>query len=87
MMAEKTEKIRVNMYLPKSLIDRIDAEALELGSSRSGVIAQRMSKSYLDEETQIRINEGVKMMTGMDSDDVVQMMLESMLKDMKKGRK
>lgn len=87
MMAEKAEKIRVNMYLPKSLIDRIDAEALELGSSRSGVIAQRMSKSYLDEETQTRMNEGIKMMTGMDPDDVVQMMLESMLKDMKKGKK
>jgi metal-responsive CopG/Arc/MetJ family transcriptional regulator len=86
-MAEKAEKIRVNMYLPKSLIDRIDAEALELGSSRSGVIAQRMSKSYLDEETQTRMNEGIKMMTGMDSEDVVQMMLQSMLKDMKKGRK
>lgn len=82
-MAEKAEKIRVNMYLPKSLIDRIDAEALELGTSRSGVIAHRMNQSYLYEESQTQLNNGIKLMTGMESEEVMKMVLENMLKGMK----
>ena len=86
-MAVKIEKVRVNMYLPKSLIERIDAEAEQMGTSRSGVIAQRMNQFYLDMETQTQMNEGIKMLTGMSSDELTEHLLKGMLKDMTKGKK
>jgi predicted RNase H-like HicB family nuclease len=39
---------RVNVYLPKSLIERVDAEAARLGMTRSSFFGLAMSRAILD---------------------------------------
>lgn len=73
-------KVRVNVYLPKTLVDRIDDEAKLMGTSRGGVISQNMNRYYLDMDTQIQVNNGIKALTGMDSQEVTMMLIANMLK-------
>lgn len=73
-------KIRVNVYLPKALVDRIDEEAKLMGTSRGGIISQRMNQFYLDMDTQVQLNNGIKALTGMDNKALTQMIIANMLK-------
>ena len=73
-------KVRVNVYLPKTLVDRIDEEAKLMGTSRGGVISQNMNRYYLDMDTQMQLNNGIKALTGLDNKALTQMIIANMLK-------
>jgi len=73
-------KVRINVYLPQYLIDRIDEEAKQMATSRSGIITQRMNQFYLDLDTQLSLNEGMKALSGMDNKALTQMIIANMLK-------
>lgn len=40
------EKVRVNVYLPKQLVDRLDEESAQWGVSRGAMISLNLSKYY-----------------------------------------
>lgn len=73
-------KVRINVYLPRDLIERIDEEANKMATSRSGIISQRMNQFYLDMDTQQSLNAGMKALTGLDNRALTQVLLTEMLK-------
>lgn len=75
----KNGKVRVNIYLPQTLVSRLDEDAKVMGTSRGGIITQRLMQFYLDLETQIQLNNGIKAMTGLSSEDFMKKVLANML--------
>ena len=82
-MPKRAEKVRVNTYLPVSLVERIDREAELMGTSRSGIITQRLMQLYHELDSQAAINDGIKALSGMDIDELSQKVLTDMLKSSK----
>lgn len=80
----KNGKVRANIYLPQELVARLDEDAKIMGTSRGGIITQRLMQFYLDMDTQIQLNNGIKAMTGMSSDDLMKKILSNMLDNMEK---
>lgn len=59
----RTKKFRVNIYLPESLVNRLDSEAEELGISRGAVIAMNLSRYYQGIDTNSAVAKGIEFLS------------------------
>lgn len=58
-VASQSDKVRVSLYLPKVLVDRLDREAVELGVSRGAVVIYRLKQAFDDSDTSRSMNRGI----------------------------
>ncbi len=48
------EKTRINLNVPKKLVDRIDARALEMGLNKTSVVIMALN-TYLDQQDMLEL--------------------------------
>jgi len=68
-VSKETEKQRINIYLPVSLVNRVDEEAKALGVSRQAMIALNLTQFYDNKDATVAMNKGINLLTGMSPDD------------------
>lgn len=73
------EKQRVNIYLPKELVERCDEEAKSTGLSRQSIIAMRLTQYYEAVDREKTVNEGIKLLTGMSADEFTNVLLQKVV--------
>ena len=54
------EKTRINVYLPKDLVDKVDQEAIRLGMSRSNILSLCADVYFRSLETQKIVAKGME---------------------------
>ena len=62
MARQPVKKTRVNIYLPESLVNKLDDDANSLGLSRGAVICMYLNRHYENQQTAKSFRDGVELM-------------------------
>lgn len=70
MARQPVKKTRVNIYLPESLVSKLDDDANSLGLSRGAVICMYLVRHYENQQTSALLQKGMDMIEKNMSDKV-----------------
>lgn len=81
MARQPVKKTRVNIYLPESLVNKLDDDANSLGLSRGAVICMYLVRHYENQQTNLTFQKGVNMLEKNMNDMKTHETIQTVLKD------